>query len=149
MSNLYSYGDHADLTPQELFFCVMVEETCNHFAVSDVVEVAMILAGQNWLPTRAKPAGAIARTSIASRISRAVLDIKVATKLPTLVGPIWKLRYRTTTHLGAFVGRWTPWAGVALMAFDVFKISVTTLAHYNRLVKPEDQIDDATAGSFG
>jgi hypothetical protein len=47
MGNLYSYGDRADLTPQELFLCVMVEETCKHFAVSDVAEVAMILAGQN------------------------------------------------------------------------------------------------------
>jgi hypothetical protein len=149
MSNLYRYGDRTDFSAQELFFCVMVEETCHHFGVDDAMEVAMVLAGQNWLPTRAKPAGTIGKTSIASRISRTVLDIRVKKKLPTLVGPLWNLRYRTTTHLGAFVGRWIPWAGVALMAFDVFKISVMTLGHYNRLVKREDQINDATAGSFG
>ena len=148
-ANHYRYGDRTDLTPQELYFCLMIEEACKHFGVSDAIEIAMILAGQNWLPTRAKPAGTIPNTSLASRISRVVLDIRVKQKLPTLVGPLWNLRYRTTTHLGAFVGRWIPWTGVALTAFDVFLISLLTVTHYNRLVKPEDQINDATVGSFG
>jgi len=47
MSNAYRYGVHQNLTRQELFFFVFIDETCKELGVDDVVSVALILAGQN------------------------------------------------------------------------------------------------------
>ncbi|WP_310634424.1 STM2901 family protein [Paraburkholderia sp.] len=148
---VYRYEEHDHLTPQALFFCVMVEETCKALGVEDIAAVIAILAGQPVLPTRGKFGGATKGTSIASRVSRALLDYDFERNiLPTLTNAsILKLRFRMVNNLGVFVGRWTPLIGWSMTAYDVVKIAVLTLVHYNQLVNPEDRINDATAGSFG
>jgi hypothetical protein len=149
--NTYNYEGHKGLTSQGLFFCVMVEETCKALGVEDIAGLIAILAGQPLLPTRGKFGGATKGTSIASRVSRALFDYDFERNiLPTLTNKsILKLRFRMVNNLGVFIGRWTPMVGWAVTAYDVVKISVLTILHYNQLVKPEDQINDATAGSFG
>lgn len=150
-TNLYTYGEHKSLTPQGLFFCVMVEETVVTLGAEDVVAVIAILAGQPLLPTRGKFGGATKGTSIASKVSRSLFDYDFEHNiLPTLTNKsILTLRFRMVNNLGVFVGRWTPMIGWAITAYDVMKISVLTILHYNQFVKPEDQLNDATAGSFG
>ena len=147
----YNYEQHKNLTPQALFFCVMAEETCKALGVEDIAAVIAILAGQPVLPTRGKFGGATKGTSIASKVSRALFDNDFERNiLPTLTNQsILTLRFRMVNNLGVFIGRWTPMVGWAIAAYDVVKISVLTILHYNQLVKPEDQINDATAGSFG
>lgn len=149
--NTYSYEGHKDLTPQGLFFCVMVEETCKALGVEDIAALIAILAGQPVLPTRGKFGGATKGTSIASKVSRALFDYDFERNiLPTLTNKsILTLRFRMVNNLGVFIGRWTPMVGWAITAYNVVKTSVLTILHYNQLVKPEDQINDATAGSFG
>ncbi|MEX3898342.1 hypothetical protein AB4Y34_23280, partial [Paraburkholderia sp. BR10954] len=39
--------------------------------------------------------------------------------------------------------------GITLAAYDVIRIAASSVMHYNRLVKNEDRINDATTGSFG
>ncbi|NLP64345.1 STM2901 family protein [Paraburkholderia sacchari] len=149
--NLYIYGEHKNLTPQGLFFCVMVEETCKALGVEDIVAVVAVLAGQPVLSTRGKFGGATRGTSIASKVSRALFDYDFERNiLPTLTNKsILMLRFRMVNNLGVFIGRWTPMVGWAIAAYDVVKISVLTILHYNQLVNPEDRINDATTGSFG
>jgi hypothetical protein len=149
--NIYSYEDHRNLTPQGLFFCVMVEETCKAFGTGDIAAVISILAGQPVLSTRGKFGGATRGTSVASKVSRALFDYDFERNvLPTLTNKsILALRFRMVNNLGVFIGRWTPIVGWVVTAYDVVKISVSTILHYNQLVKPEDQVNDATAGSFG
>ncbi|MBN3811580.1 hypothetical protein G3N97_21125 [Paraburkholderia sp. Ac-20347] len=139
------------MTPQALFFCLMVEETCKVLGVEDAAAVMAILAGQPILPTRGKFGGATRGTSIASKVSRALFDYDFErTILPTLTNTsILKFRFRMVNNLGVFVGRWVPMIGWTVTAYDVVKISLLTLLRYNQLVKPEDRINDATAGSFG
>lgn len=129
----------------------MVEETCKALGVEDIAALIAILTGQPVLPTRGKFGGATKGTSIASRVSRALFDYDLERNiLPTLSNKsILTLRFRMVNNLGVFIGRWTPLVGWAVTAYDVVKISVLTILHYNQLVKPEDQINDATAGSFG
>lgn len=150
-ANLYIYAEHKNLTPQGLFFCVVVEETVKTLDVEDVVAVIAILAGQPVLPTRGKFGGATKGTSIASTVSRALFDYDFERNiLPTLTNKsILTLRFRMVNNLGVFIGRWTPMVGWAITVYDVVKISVLTILHYNQLVKPEDQLNDGTAGSFG
>lgn len=150
-TNIYTYGELKTLTPQALFFCVMVEETCKSLDVKDIAAVIAVLTGQPILPTRGKFGGATRGTSIASRVCRALLNYDLDRNiLPTLTnGSLVSLRFRMVSNLGVFVGRWTPYVGWAVTTYDVIKISLFATLHYNRRAKPEDQINDATTGSLG
>ncbi len=149
-SNFYPYGDATGLTPQQLYFAILVEETCNRLGVHDIAAAVSIVAGWPLLSTRAKLAGTTKGTSIASRISRELLDCNVSMRLPTLtLKSMRELRFAYTRNLGAFVGRWVPGTGYAMTAYDVIAINMQTLRRYNRLVKPEDQINDLATGTLG
>jgi hypothetical protein len=54
-----------------------------------------------------------------------------------------------TRNLGAFVGRRIPQLGITLSAYDVIRIAVSSVMRYNKLIKNEDRINDATTGRFG
>jgi hypothetical protein len=142
VSNIYKYGIHEKLTAPELFFLIAVDEACEELGVNDAVAMASILAGQNWLPTRAKPMGATPGTSVASKLSRRFLDYDIQWKiLPTLTnGSVRRLRIIMTRNIGKFVGRTVPVVGWAIAAHDAVVISMNSVRHYNRLVKSEDRI---------
>lgn len=147
--NLYRYGDR-DLLAQELYFCLMVEETMKQLGVQDVYGVILFLLGRPNMPTRAKVKYAIQGTSVASIICRALLDIDMPSRMPTLTGKtLSTLRIRWTTNLGAFIGRNIPYLGLVIGVYDVTMISLKTTMRYNNIVKPEDQINDMTAGTLG
>ncbi|WP_233866844.1 hypothetical protein [Paraburkholderia adhaesiva] len=83
--NLYKYVDQ-DLTIQELYFCLMVEETMKQLGVQDVYGVIFFLLGRPNISTRAKVKYAIQGTSVASTIFRALLDIDMPFRMPTRGG---------------------------------------------------------------
>lgn len=150
----YSYdGSRVDVNT--LLLCVFTEEICKYFGVDEydgIVAIVMILVGRPFVPTRGKPGGATRGTSIASLVLRAILDINCEKAiLPTVTASSFAggQFFRWTRNLGAFVGRWIPWIGVALGVYDVIKIIFTTLNRYNQIVSEEDRINDATTGSFG
>ncbi|BCQ27721.1 hypothetical protein NK8_59100 (plasmid) [Caballeronia sp. NK8] len=148
--DLYRYGDKT-LTAHDLYFYVLVEETCERLGVRDVGSVVAILLGQPYLNTRAKPRGATKGTSIASRVSRALLDFELPWKaLPTLTNrSILNLRILMTRNLAVFVGRSVPIVGWVILAYDVVVIMNNTEKHFNRLVKPEDQLRGSGVGIYG
>ena len=142
MSNYYSYGVQTGLTPCQLFFLVMVDEAVEQLGVTDVVGVAMIIAGWPFLPTRQKPFGTTKGTSIASRLSRKHLPFEIRARiLPTLtLASVKQFKIFYTRNIGKFVGRAVPVIGEAIVAYDVVVITRKTILHYNRLVKAEDQV---------
>jgi hypothetical protein len=147
--NLYKYGAR-ELTTQELFFCLMVEETMRQLGVQDVYAVILFLLGRPNISTRAKVKYAIEGTSVASVICRALFDVDMPFRMSTLTGKtLATLRIRWTTNLGGFIGRQVPYLGWAIGVYDVIMINVKTIARYNSIVKPEDRIDDATVGTLG
>ncbi len=142
MSNTYRYGVHQGLTPPELFFLVAIDEACEEWSVDDIGAVAAILAGQNWIPTRAKPRGATRGTSIASKLSRRYLDFDLKWRiLPTLTNAsVSRLRIIMVRNIGKFVGRAVPVVGWVIAARDVTAIGMNTIRSYNRLVRKEDRV---------
>lgn len=142
MPNLYSYGIHHDLTASQLFFVVMLDESASHLGVSDLAALGGAIVGWPFLSTRQKPKGATIGTSIASRVARRHLDYEIRWRiLPTLtLASVRNMKIIFTRNLGVFVGRAVPVVGEAIIAHDVWTISHRTVAHYNRLVKPEDQV---------
>ncbi|CAD9218822.1 conserved hypothetical protein [Burkholderia cenocepacia] len=142
MNNTYAFGTHRDLTPMELFFLVFIDETCKELGVDDVAAVVAIVAGQNWMPTRAKPFGTTPGTSVASILSRKYLDYDLKKKiLPTLTNAsVKRLKFILVRNIGVFVGRAVPVVGWVIAAKDVTMISIRSVSRYNALVKPEDKV---------
>jgi hypothetical protein len=121
--NLYHYNELANLTPQELFFWVAVDETLKQLGAQDIVAAFAVLAGQPVIPTRAKFKGATKGTSIASIASRRVLNYDMKHRLPIITGssPL-TLKITLTKNLGAFVGRSVPIVGWIIFGYDVIRI---------------------------
>ncbi|OXI72626.1 hypothetical protein CFB81_04385 [Burkholderia sp. AU28863] len=126
----------------ELFFLVFIDETCKELGVDDVAAVVAIVAGQNWMPTRAKPFGTTPGTSVASILSRKYLDYDLKKKiLPTLTNAsVKRLKFILVRNIGGFVGRAVPVVGWVIAAKDVTTISIRSVSRYNALVKPEDKV---------
>ncbi|MEK6354681.1 MAG: hypothetical protein V4796_28700 [Burkholderia cenocepacia] len=142
MNNTYAFGTHRDLTPMELFFLIFIDETCKELGVDNVAAVVAIVAGQNWMPTRAKPFGTTPGTSVASILSRKYLDYDLKKKiLPTLTNAsVKRLKFILVRNIGVFVGRAVPVVGWVIAAKDVTMISIRSVSRYNALVKPEDKV---------
>ncbi|WP_433692692.1 STM2901 family protein [Herbaspirillum seropedicae] len=142
MDNTYSFGIHANLSPNELLFYIFIDETCKEFGADDVSAAAAVLAGQNWIPTRAKPMGATKGTSVASIMGRRYLNYDLKRKiLPTVTNESLKsLRILMTKNIGKFVGRAVPVVGWVVLAYNAASISRRSIANYNHRVKPEDRV---------
>lgn len=143
MQNAYSFGIHTNLTPVELFFFIGVDETMKELGIDEVVGVAMILAGQRFVPTRGKFAGAVKGTSYASIWSRRLLPYELKYKiLPTFTSfkSALLLRVKMTREIGAFIGRGIPVVGWAITAGEAATVMYRTAVKYNQLAKPEDRL---------
>ena len=141
MANTYSFDGMDDLSPGEVFFWVAVDETLNELGVHDIVAAVLVVAGQPFLPTPPKLGGATVGTSVASVVSRKLLNFELRTRLPTITAASFRtLRPMYTRNLGAFVGRAVPVVGWLILAYDVEEIVRHSITHYNRIVKEEDRI---------
>lgn len=143
MSNQYKYGIHDGLTREELFFLIVIDETCKQLGTDDVVGVASVLLGQRFIPTRGKFSGAVRGTSIASVVSRSLLPYELKYRLlPTVTSfkSLFLLRIKFTRSVGAFVGRAIPGVGWVILASDASTIIYRSVISYNGLVKAEDRL---------
>jgi len=143
MQNTYTFGIHQNLSPLELFFFVAVDETLDELGITDAVGVAMVLAGQRFIPTRQKFAGAVKGTSLASVWSRRLLPYEIKYRiLPTFTSfkSVLLLRMKMTKEIGAFVGRAIPGVGWIITATDAATIMYRTVVKYNQIAKLEDRL---------
>ncbi len=141
MPNLYQYNNLANLTREELFLWVAIDQTLEQLGGVDIAAAAAILSGQPFLPTRAKLGGATKGTSLASVASRHLIRQKLPFALPMITGAsLGTLKISFTRNLGAFVGRLIPGVGWTILAYDVFQIMEKTVRKYNSLVRSEDKI---------
>lgn len=46
-------------------------------------------------------------------------------------------QWAKTNNLGGLIGRWLPWIGVVITAYDLTMITYHSINRYNLLVKPE------------
>ncbi len=141
MSNFYHYKTLVNLSREELFLWVAIDQTLEQLGGVDIAAAAAILSGQPFLPTRGKFGGATKGTSIASVVSRNLLKQKLPFALPTITGAsLSTLKLTFTKSLGAFVGRLVPGVGWTILAYDVVQIMRKTTLNYNLLVRKEDQL---------
>jgi len=141
MSNSYNYNSLLNLSPEELFLWVAIDETLDQLGGQDVAAALAVLSGQPFLPTRAKLGNATRGTSAASIVSRRLLKQKLPFMLPMITGASLRtLKVSYTKGLGAFVGRLVPGVGWSILAYDVVQIIRKTIFKYNSLVRKEDRL---------
>ena len=141
MPNLYHYNTLTNLSREELFLWVAIDQTPEQLGGVDIAAAAAVLSGQPFLPTRAKLGGATRGTSVASVASRHLLKQKLPFRLPVLTGAsLSTLKVSYTKSLGAFVGRLVPGVGWTILAYDVVQIMRKTILKYNTLARKEDKL---------
>jgi hypothetical protein len=85
-SILYTYNEFNDLTREELFLWIAVDQTLEQLGGVDAAAAIAVLSGQPFLPTRKKFAGTTKGTSVASVVSRRLIKYQLPIALPTLTG---------------------------------------------------------------
>ena len=144
LKGIYYFNGLPNLTPQELLFWLLVDETQKQPGVQDIVAVAGLIPGNNNIDVPGKPNTTTPGTSVASLFFRKHLSYKFRRCiLPTLTAKSFSLRRLKifwVNNLGAFVGRAVPVVGWVILAKDVAQISFRTVHRYNLIVRPEDKI---------
>ncbi|MRS88820.1 hypothetical protein GJV04_02045 [Enterobacteriaceae bacterium RIT714] len=138
LNGTYFYRGHPDLSKAELLNVIFLEEFCTELGI-DSVSGAVILSGQPWLGTRAKPKGATLGTSVVSKYARIIMrDARVpfGIQIPTPVG----IRMQKTNKLAAVIARYVPWLGWASLSISLYRVSNRTQRKYNLIARPKDRI---------
>lgn len=122
----------------------MVDETEKQTGIQDVIGIASLMLGNNFIGVPGKPHTATYGTSPASLFFRKHLSITFKRRvLPTLTNKSFSLRgvrIFWVNNLGAFAGRAVPVLGWIIVSRDVSIIAFKSLNHYNMLVRQEDKI---------
>lgn len=144
LNGTYYFNNLSNLTPQELLFWILVDETQKQSGVQDIVAVAGLILGNNNIDVPGKPNTATPGTSVASLFFRKHLSCKFRRRiLPTLTAKSLTLRGLKifwVNNLGAFAGRAVTVVGWVILANDVAQISFRTSHRYNLIVQAEDKI---------
>lgn len=119
----------------------MVDETLDHFGITDIAAVTAIYLGSNNITVAGKLAGATPGTSVASIYSRRLFRGRMMPiKLPTWIGYPPNAKKIMTQKLGTFVGRTIPLAGWVILAVDVTTITFKAVNKYNTIAHPSDRL---------
>lgn len=139
INGTYFYHGHANVTPQELFLLIFVENLADHMGVS--VETAVtILTGLPLVPKRKVLGASGSRTSIASKLARRMLkDARFpgGIRVETIIG---MGKVRSTNKIGAVIGRAVPYVGYAQATIIFSLVARETRNKYNLIARPKDQI---------
>lgn len=142
LKGTYFYKGISNISAGELFFWILLDKIEQQFGgVIDAVALSSIVLGLPLLPTRGKPYGTTAGTSIASKYLRHYLNVELPVRLPTLTeASITSLKPKYVKNLGAFIGRGIPVVGWAIVASDISQIFYKTLNTYNTIAHERDRI---------
>lgn len=124
----------------ELLLWLILDEFKKIFSgITDMLAIASLLTSFPVIPVTGKLGGAPTKgTSPMSMVSRYLIRYRFKTRHRTIT---WKQmlngRWAYTTSLGAYVGRWVPWLGAVLVAWDLTKITRNVIHRYQLIVFKE------------
>ncbi|ATA27067.1 hypothetical protein BIY26_13280 [Brenneria goodwinii] len=139
----YFFDGMMNLTQGELAFWIVVDEAQNQLGVKDVFSLALIIGGIPIIPTRTK-LDALRTTKNTSPLSVAMRSL-IRHRLETRWrSPTWRTmlngQWAKTNSLGGLIGRWLPWVGVIITAYDLAMITLNSVRRFNLIVKPEHRV---------
>lgn len=140
LNGTYFFDGMVNLSAGELAFWVVLDEAQKQLGVLDLFALALIIGGIPMVPTRTKldARKATPNTSPLSAAMRTLIKHKLEKRWKS---PTWKTMLNgqraKTNSLGGLIGRWLPWIGVVITAYDLTMITYHSINRYNLLVKPE------------
>jgi hypothetical protein len=141
LNGTYFYDGSSNLSAGELFFWIMIDETLDHFGISDIAAVTGVYLGSNSVTVAGKLAGATPGISVASIYSRKLFrDRMMPVRLPTWIGYPPHAKRVMTQRLGTFVGRTIPVIGWVVLAVDVSTITFKAVNKFNIIAHPSDRL---------
>lgn len=141
LNGTYFYDGTSNLSAGRLFFWIMLDETLDHFGITDIAGIFSIYIGSNSMTVAGKFAGATPGTSVASTYSRRLFRGQMMPmRLPTWIGFPPNVKRIMTRKLGTFVGRTIPVVGWVILASDVSIIGYKATKKYNTIVNPADRL---------
>ncbi|MDC9596297.1 STM2901 family protein [Xenorhabdus anantnagensis] len=137
----YFYDGTPNLSAGKLFFWIMIDETLDHFGITDIAGIFAIYLGLNNIPVTGKPAGATEGTSRASKYARRLFrKKKMPRRLPTWINFPPNTKRIMTKKLSTFVGRTIPLVGWVILASDVAAITYKAVKKYNTIANRKDRL---------
>lgn len=140
LNGTYFFNGLSNLSASELYFWILLDETAKQLGVDDLVTLSLIILGQPIKKTRGKPIGATKGTSYLSHHLRQWLRVEVKSWPTLTTGSIKRRKFTYVNNLGAFIGRWIPILGIAILAYDVSSISYKTTTRYNLIARGNDKL---------
>ena len=92
---------------------------------------SLVIAGQPWLSKRFITSGSSPGTSIASTVLNKALPFKSSVRLPSIISNSSGTRIVWTRSVGKFAGRWVPFIGWTMTAYDFTKYITIPMSNGN------------------
>lgn len=138
LNGTYYYHGIENVTAQELFWIIFVEEFAKHEGLA-IESAAMIISGLPLIPKKKGLGKSTWGTSVASKASRKIFkDMRFVGPVET---PVGFMKTRMTSKIGTAVGRYAPYVGYvqAMIVFSI--IAKETRNKYNLIARPEHRIE--------
>ncbi len=136
------FFDGMSVGKDELLFWLILDEFKNQFGdVLDLLPIASMLASLPVIPVSGKIGAAVATkgTSPLSLACRSLIRYRFKTRLRTItLAKMLRGEWTYTTSLGAYIGRWLPWIGAVLTAYDLAVITRNVIHRYELIVGKEE-----------
>ena len=118
-NNPLNFVDPDGLKP-DFYYCI-TRCTANQLGIRTVVGAAGVGAG---LPLVKKPGGSFGGASPRTSVASKSLSARFQQRIPRAWAPTARNPFAMTNKLGRFAGRWVPWIGWGLLAYDAIKIGI-------------------------
>ena len=122
----------------DLYFAILTDEAWEQLGIKDIAAITGIAFGQPTKSKRFITKGSSPGTSpISSYLSKKMGTFKKGHKAPVGTPKILGgkgIRMTTTKSVGRFVGRWIPFVGWGILAYDATMIIYNTQTKYNVIV---------------
>lgn len=144
LNGTYFYHGHANVTPDELFDLIFIEQLADALGITTEA-ATLVLTGQPLIPVSGKLAAAenTPGTSVASVLCRRLLKdarFPFGVRPYAPMGKLSKLKMVPTNKIASFVGRWIPFIGYAQLITMFFLVMKHTRDKYNLIARPKDRI---------
>ena len=131
----YEYNGKVYTSKAELYSAILADQTMEQSGIKDIMAGAAVISGQPLLQKRFIAKGSSHGTSLASTFFNKILPFKSPVRIPTPIANSSRIGFAMTKSVGKIVGRWIPFVGWGILAYDAGKILYNTQIIYNRITQ--------------
>lgn len=139
LNGTYFYHGHENVSAQELFFLILIEEFSNQTGM-ETTATALMFSGAAIIPKSKVLGNSTKCTSIASKMCRRIFKNMRFKNGKRYMAPIGFGEIRRTPYVGAFIARWMAVSGYAQAYITMMIVAKKTRDKFDLIARPEDRI---------